>query len=155
MLNTENYIYSLAFVVSWKHSFLDVSWKIFHMVVWNLNCHCDPTLNVTTVPAQFIKHHDDVIKWKHFPSYWPFVRGIHRSPMNSSHTGQWRGALMICLICAWINAWVNNSDAGDLRRHGAHYDVTVMICERMKSTQIGGMVPHSLKRFHGRNSRTR
>ena len=28
-------------------------------------------------------HHDDVIKWKHFPRYWPFVRGIHRSPVNS------------------------------------------------------------------------
>ena len=24
--------------------------------------------------------HHDVIKWKHFPYYWPFVRGIHRSP---------------------------------------------------------------------------
>ena len=23
--------------------------------------------------------HDDVIKWKHFPRYWPFVRWIHRS----------------------------------------------------------------------------
>ena len=30
-------------------------------------------------------YHDDVIKWKHFPSYWPFVRGIHRSPVNSTH----------------------------------------------------------------------
>ena len=28
-------------------------------------------------------NHDDVIKWKHFPHYWPFVRGIHRSPVNS------------------------------------------------------------------------
>ena len=35
----------------------------------------------------------DVIKWKHFPRYWPFVRGIHRSPVNSLHKGQWRGAL--------------------------------------------------------------
>ena len=35
--------------------------------------------------------HDDVIKWKHFPRYWPFVRGIHRSPVNSPHKGQWRG----------------------------------------------------------------
>ena len=35
--------------------------------------------------------HDDVIKWKHFPRYWPFVRGIHQSPMNSPHKGQWRG----------------------------------------------------------------
>ena len=38
--------------------------------------------------------HDDVMKWKHFPRYWPFVRRIHRSPVNSPHKGQWRGALM-------------------------------------------------------------
>ena len=38
--------------------------------------------------------YDDVIKWKHFLRYWPFVRGIHRSPVNSPHKGQWRGALM-------------------------------------------------------------
>ena len=47
--------------------------------------------------------HDDVIKWKHFPRYWPFVRGIHRSPVNSPHKGQWRGALMFTLSCVWIN----------------------------------------------------
>ena len=70
--------------------------------------------------------HDDVIKWKHFPRYWPFVRGIHRSRVNSPHKGQWRGALMFSLICAWINSWVNNHEAGDLRRYRAHYDVTVM-----------------------------
>ena len=70
--------------------------------------------------------HDDVIKWKHFPRYWPFVRGIHRSPVNSPHKGQWRGALMFSLICVWINGWVNNREAGDLRRYRAHYDVTVM-----------------------------
>ena len=33
-------------------------------------------------------HNDDVIKWKYFPRYWPFVRGIHRSPVNSPHKGQ-------------------------------------------------------------------
>ena len=70
--------------------------------------------------------HDDVIKWKHFPRYWPFVRGIHRSPVNSPHKGQWRGALMPSLICARINGWVNNREAGDLRRHQAHCDVIVM-----------------------------
>ena len=32
--------------------------------------------------------HDDVIRWKHFPRYWPFVRGIHRSPVYSPHKGQ-------------------------------------------------------------------
>ena len=35
--------------------------------------------------------HDDVIKWKHFPSYWPSVWGGHRSPVNSSHKDQWHG----------------------------------------------------------------
>ena len=71
--------------------------------------------------------HDDVIKWKHFPRYWPLVRGIHRSPVNSPHKGQWRGALMFTLICARINGWVNNLEAGDLRRYRLHYDVIVVI----------------------------
>ena len=70
--------------------------------------------------------HDDVIKWRHFPRYWPFVRGIHRSPVNSPHKGQCRGALMYSFICAWMNDWVNNREAGDFRRYRAHYDVTVM-----------------------------
>ena len=68
--------------------------------------------------------HDDVIKWKHFPRYGPFVRGIHQSPVNSPHKCQCRGALMFSLI--WINDWVNNGETGDLRRHRAHDDVIVM-----------------------------
>ena len=75
--------------------------------------------------------HDDVIKWKHFPRNWPFVRGIHRSPVNSSHKGQWRGALMFPLICVWINGWVNNREAGDLRCQRAHYDVIVMSSSKL------------------------
>ena len=51
--------------------------------------------------------HDDVIEWKHFPRYWPFVRGIHRPPVNSPHKGQWRGDLMFFSIYAWMNGWVN------------------------------------------------
>ena len=70
--------------------------------------------------------HGDVIKWKHFPRNWPFVRGIHRSPVNSPHKGQWRGDLMFSLICTRINGWVNDREAGDLRRYHAHYDVIVM-----------------------------
>ena len=83
--------------------------------------------------------HDDVIKWKYLPRYWPFVRGIHRSPVSSPHKGQWCGALMISLICAWINDWVNNRWAGHLRHHRAHYDVIVMLlwtCLRWMSLDL-------------------
>ena len=47
-------------------------------------------------------------------------------PVNSPHKDQWLGALMFSLICTWINGWGNNREAGDLRRHRAHYDVFVM-----------------------------
>ena len=70
---------------------------------------------------------------KDTPCYWLFVRGIHRSPVNSTHKGQWRGALMFSLICVWINDRVNNGEAGDLRRYRIHYDVTVMIAQDIKS----------------------
>ena len=49
------------------------------MLVARLSC----TRLMTTI---WKNSHDDVIKWKHFPRYWPFVRGIPRSPVNSPHT---------------------------------------------------------------------
>ena len=98
----------------------------------NLNCmwrtvgnHND--IDILPGKNRWIFDHDDVMKWKHFPRYWLFVRGIHRSPVNSPHKGQWRWALMFSMICAWINGWVNIREAGDLRRHRAEqYDVIVM-----------------------------
>ena len=60
--------------------------------------------------------HGGVIKW-------PFVRGIHRSPVDSPPKGQWHGTLMCSLICAWTN----RRDTGDLKRYRARYDVAVMI----------------------------
>ena len=112
-----------------------------------LACHCNSFENRITLDSfcgytifnyqwfgqrmigyQFNSHpvHDDVIKWKHFARYWPFVLGIHLSPVNSPHKGQWRGALMFSFICAGINGWVNNDKADDLRRRHVHYYVTVM-----------------------------
>ena len=70
--------------------------------------------------------HDDVIKWKHLPCYWPIVRGIHRSPVDSSRKGQWRGLLKLYLICAWTNGWANNRNADDLWRHCSYFDVSAM-----------------------------
>ena len=42
------------------------------------------------------------------------------------HKGQWRGALMLSLVCDWISGWVNNREAGDLRRYRVHCDVIVV-----------------------------
>ena len=78
----------------------------------------------------YLYGHDDVIKWKHLPRHWPFVWGIHRSPVNSPHKGQWRRALRFPLICAWTNIWANNGNASELRRHRAHYDIAVMVNAR-------------------------
>ena len=88
-------------------------WQWWHQ--WNSN-HFLARLSRMDVhfDLQYQGQHHDVINWKHFPRYWPFVRGIHRLPVNSTHKGQWRGALMFSLIYAWTNVWVNNCEAGDL-----------------------------------------
>ena len=82
--------------------------------------------------------HDDVTKWKHFPRYWHFVRGIHRWPVDSSQKGQWRGEFVFSLICAWAIGWANNHDAGDLRRHRAHYDATVIFATALHQSLAFG-----------------
>ena len=68
--------------------------------------------------------------WRHqmetFSALLALCAGNSPVAVNSPHKGQWRGALMFSLICAWINDWVNNPEAGDLRRHRGHYDVMVM-----------------------------
>ena len=100
---------------------------VFSDIETGPSLHCNWRKSLSVLIETFALYaHDDVIKWKHFPRYWPFVRGIHRSPVNSRHKGQWRGALMFYLICARINGWVNNGEAGDLTRNRTHYDVIVM-----------------------------
>ena len=68
--------------------------------------------------------------WRHqmeiFSALLTLCEGIHWSPVDSPHKGQWLGALMFSLICTWTNSWAINPDAGDLRRQHNHYDVTVM-----------------------------
>ena len=79
-------------------------------------------------------HHTDrrhpTSSWRHPMKTFSAVPAICAG--NSPVTGefpvqsQWRGDLMFSLICAWINGWVNNREAGDLRHHRTHYDVPVM-----------------------------
>ena len=68
--------------------------------------------------------------WRHqmetFSALLAISAGNSPVPVNSPHKGQWRGAFMFSLICAWINRWVKNREAGDLRRRRTHYDVIVM-----------------------------
>ena len=78
--------------------------------------------------------HDDVIKWKHYQRYWPFVWGI--PPTKTSDGG------FDVFFCAWINGWVNNRKAGDLRCHRAHYDVSVMcLFDTVTNMLTGGNFP--------------
>ena len=78
------------------------------------------------MPEHFWCWHDDVIKWKHFPRYWPFMRGTtgHRwIPLTKASDAElW----FFSVICTWTNDSANNRDTDDLKRHCAHYDVTVM-----------------------------
>ena len=77
--------------------------------------------NFDTVIESII--HDDVITWKHFLCCWPFMRGIHRSPVNFPHKDQWRGALMFFylrpnkwLSKQWRRLWFE-TPSGSLWRH--------------------------------------
>ena len=70
--------------------------------------------------------HDDVIKWKHFPRHWPLCgefTGHRWIPLTKASDAE-----LWCFLWSapLINGWVNNRETGDLRRHGAHYDVIVM-----------------------------
>ena len=100
--------------------------KIYHCLSLN-------TINLIKSYQRDIEGSRDISSvtwWRHqmetFPPYWPFVRWIRRSPVNCAHMGQWRGALMFSLMCAWTNGSANHRDAGDLRRHCPLYHVTVM-----------------------------
>ena len=87
---------------------------------WLWNCEVMMELDDGLVEARYrrmMTSPNGNIFWR----YWPFVRGNHRSPVDSHHNGQWCGALMFYLICAWTLGWSNNRDAGDVRPHCAHY----------------------------------
>ena len=129
---TENSYFSYMATLTWQQWRSYYNGAIYIIVIYweQMLLFCRQNLQVHFLEwkcMKFIKSwfHDDVIKWKHFPCYWPFVRGTHRSPVGSPHKDQWHGALF-SLICAWTSGWTNNQDAGDLRHYRAHYDVTVM-----------------------------
>ena len=95
----------LRFVIVSYEPILVSSFRITSLVLVQL------ILDSFTVPLHSTNH-DDVIKWKHFPRYCrTFEWVIHRSPVNSPQKGQWRGALMFTLICAWTK-WLGKQSWG-------------------------------------------
>ena len=63
--------------------------------------------------------HDDAMTWKRNRRYWPFVRGIHRWPVDSHHKGPLTRALMVSFMLVLTNSWTNTRVAVDLRHHAA------------------------------------
>ena len=90
-----------------------------------------------TITSMMTLGHDDVIKWKLFPRYWPFVRGIRRSLVNSPHKGQWRGAVIFSLIYAlnkrlskqsW-DWWFETPSRLSWRHYNERFSSLLALCE--------------------------
>ena len=86
----------------------DIDLKLIHVIGAALNLTQSQSYDFKTFVHTWmfliwsrlvIRIRDNVIKWKHFPRYSPFVWEIHRSPVDSPHKGQWRGALMFSWSC--------------------------------------------------------
>ena len=108
------------------------------LIGWQHNCQPDKImLNnghplTATLPENFVSNvlpwccYCIDTSWRHqmetFSAQLAIYAGNSPVPVNSPHKRQWRGALMFYLICVWIHGWVNNREAGDLRRHRGHYD---------------------------------
>ena len=131
--NLQPFLFSSGFNVLNSHNSADVSFScwiygVSKSIIWsNVELfYISMTINDITRQAsmRYIYKDDDAIKWKPFPCYWPFVRGIHRSPVDSPHKGQWRGALMFFLICAWTNSWATiETPSRSLWRHCNRYSL--------------------------------
>ena len=122
---TEKYFIDIFVFVGgvreWESSFKYAGWFAGKIVI----CR-----HVLTVSMPVILLEDAITWWRHqmgtFSALLALCAGNSSVPVNSPHKGQWRGALMFSLICARMNDWVNNREAGDLRRYRAHYDVIVV-----------------------------
>ena len=138
-----------------------LNWKRFHQRKYLWNCLCK--VSAILLRSRFwiivqMSWHDDVIKWKHFPHYWPFVRGIpgHRWIPHTKASD----AELWCFDLR-LNKWLSKQSGGwNLRRHHAHYDVIVMGGLRFSPLQLNETLLVDISRiclvifilyiFHGR-----
>ena len=98
------------------------------IIVSNKSCHVN---NFWFSSDNFFSWSDDIFlfstRWRHQMETFSALLALYvgNSPVTGEFPSQsrWRGALGFSLICAWIDGWVNNPEAGDFRRHRAEYDV--------------------------------
>ena len=115
----------IDFYVSYNQS---ISASKIRMFVLTNDEHCKRVFLVLVVYFLYI-YHDDVIRWKHSPRYWPFGRELTGDtghlwiPLTKASDAE-----LWCFLWSAREQtdWVNNPDAGDLRRHRAHYDFTLI-----------------------------
>ena len=111
--------------------------------------HCHDTETILQICVVVYTEHHSMSWWRHqmenFSASLVFGMVIHRS--RSPHKRQSCGAKMFSFICAWTNGWVSNRDASDLRRHRAHYDVTVMYFSQRHSCLCGWARSQPLKKL--------
>ena len=90
--------------------------------------------------------------WRHqmetFSASLALCAGIHRLLVNSPHKGQWCGALIVSLSCAWINGWVNNRGAGDLKLDRAHYDNIIILWQFIDPNNLVKSCIFQAAQFH-------
>ena len=94
----------------WNGAFWDIC--LLHCGIW-LSSYCN------TKFSQDWFRHQAIIDY--LLQSWSIINEVFWHSFEGSHR-----ALMFSLICAWMNDWVNNREAGDLRHHRAHYDITLM-----------------------------
>ena len=99
--------------------FINQFYRMLNCFIFNHN-NCAPDSKQQSI----LLEHDDVIKWKHFQRYWPFVPGIYRLPVKYPQKGQWGGDLMFFL---WSAPEQTVETPVILRCHRAHYEGNVMI----------------------------
>ena len=116
-------LYTVIFMISYYCIFRSGQWLISRnqlsikpLTNWSLATpHSSP---MSECWHRWVTYYCDVMIWKHFPHYWPFVRRIHRSPANQ--TGPVMRRFGFHFVLRWTRFWTSNAMTGDLRRLGAH-----------------------------------
>ena len=96
--------------------------ELFKRISFKKNTRIWTKISLKFVPMgpNVMRHNDVIIKWKHIRVTGP-LWGHWRIPLTKAMSRSFDVFFDLCL-----NKQLSKQSAGDLRRHPAHYDVTVM-----------------------------